>query len=299
MKQAPPALLLPRLLKLNALLRKTVFSKKFYLEICAKVLDSSASVDQNLYFICYFSLLVSSILTNKRQIQQFLRSQTGNLLAVLGLVQRKEGKGTILSKKEEHEPVREKEIEEEEATEKTIEKDTAAKVAVHLNNISSYIADVRIFNRLTDSIKYMPWIIDEFSALVGPLPLAKSDRLINLIQALNCLVLELLENLGWLTDHNWIGTSDNTWWCIEAYIWSSRVWGAYLVIEILELLRRTPRAKWNSAWRINLFKQVIQLPLVVHWSLYDGCLSPFWVGLCGSGASWWGFRDMWRSLELN
>ncbi|KAI3406637.2 hypothetical protein KGF56_000483 [Candida oxycetoniae] len=177
-----------------------------------------------------------------------------------------------------------------------------SQLAFHLKKINSYLADVRIFNRLTDSIKYMPWLIDEYHAWKNPgsSKVPKLNSFINFIQALNCIVLELFENVGWLTDHDWIGTGDNPYWCTETYIWCCWVWGAYLVIEIAELLRRTPISKWkNSRWQITLFKNAIQLPLVLHWSLRNGCLTPFWVGVCGCGASWWNFRDMWKSIDLS
>lgn len=308
MKTAPGRLQLTPLLKLNAALRKTLLSRKFYLEICDKILDSSATVDRNLYFICYFALLVSAVLDNRGHILQFLVKQKENVLRLAGIPQcpnkavlREQKHPTDGEKRESHEKQEESDVPER-TNDSPVVINTKidvrlGNIAKHLKTTSSYISDVRIFNRLTDAIKYMPWIIDEFSALSG-LPLPLSNRIINFAQAINCLILELFENVGWLTEHNWIGTGDNDWWCMETYIWSSRVWGAYIVIEILELFRRTPRAKRDGAWRISVFQQMVQLPLVLHWSLYEGCLSPFWVGLCGSGASWWDFRDLWSSLEL-
>lgn len=293
------------LLQLNKQLRqtlgKTVFSRRFYAEINEKILAKSSTLDANLYFICYFTLLLSSILNNKHKIRAFLASQKLNLQKVVnkyysGLFKRHlNNESTEKDKKTE---LREKPAD----TKEVPVEDTqpSSNLAVHLKAISSYIADIRIFNRLTEAIKYMPWIIDEYGALMNStLAVPKLDRFINFAQAINCLILELLENAGWLTDHNWVGTPDNNYWCIETYIWCSRVWGAYLVIEVIELLRRTPRSKRNKDWAIALFTQVVQLPLVVHWSLYDGCLSPFWVGLCGSGASYFGFRKTWKAINLS
>lgn len=279
------------LLKLNAVLSKTILSRNFYQQITDKVLASSATVDANLYFICYFTLLLSSILNNKHEIKKFLLSRRNQLREVINRFYiRSLGKPLFVKREDSEEKVAE--AQEAAAPAKS-------NLAVHLKQISSYIADVRIFNRLTDSIKYMPWIIDEFTSLASSsLPVPRFDRFINFAQSINCLVLELLENAGWLTEHNWVGTNDNDYWCIETYIWCSRVWGAYLVIEIIELVRRTPRSKWNKDWRISMFQQLIQVPLVLHWSMYEGCLSPFWVGVCGSGASWHGFKNLWLSIEL-
>lgn len=274
---------MPSILRLNGLLKQSIFSRKFYQQINDKVLSDSGTVDRNLYFICYFTLLLSSVLNNQPRIRKFIIQQKYNLLKILSSFA-----GFPPPKKRE-------EVEEEMEI-----KSDPSKLAAHLSAISSYISDIRIFNRLTDSIKYMPWIIDEYQALVSPSHAApKLDRFINLFQALNCLVLELLENAGWLTDHNWVGTGDNTYWCIETYIWCSRVWGLYLVIEIIELFRRVPMSKWDKNWKINVFKQVVQVPLVLHWSLYEGCLTPFWVGVCGSCASWWDFRDLWSSIDIS
>lgn len=284
---------LPLLLKLNRILSKTILSRNFYQQINDRVLASTATVDTSLYFICYFTLLLSSVLNNKTKIRAFLLSQRANLVALINKVYFKAFRRPLCQKQ----TVEKSEKKPEQSTD--AQEVPVSNLAVHLKAISSYIADVRIFNRLTDSIKYMPWIIDEFASLMNPsLAVPRVDRFINFLQSINCLVLELLENAGWLTDHNWVGTNDNNYWCIETYIWCSRVWGAYLVLEIVELVRRTPRSKWNKDWRISLFKQVVQLPLVLHWSLYDGCLTPFWVGLCGSGASWHAFKDLWLSIEL-
>lgn len=295
-RRSAPALPLAVLMKLNATLRKTLFSKKFYLEINSKILSKTATVDANLYFICYFALLLSSILNNKHNIKKFFQTQRVNLIDLINKVSVKTFDKTLIAKRETAEVSEQSEGPD---AEKAAEA-PKSNLAVNLKAISSYISDVRIFNRLTDSIKYIPWIVDEFAALMNPALLApRLDRVINFAQSINCLVLELLENAGWLTDHNWVSTSDNKYWCIETYIWCSRVWGAYLVIEIIELLRRTPVSKWDKNWQISLFRQLIQVPLVIHWSLYDGCLSPFWVGLCGSGASWHGFKDLWLSLDLS
>lgn len=286
------------ILKLILVLKRSVFNRKFYAEINDKVLTKTATVDANLYFICYFTLLLSSILNNKPQIKLFLLKQKFNLLQVIR-------KLTLVTVNKDLAESSNKYVKQTFTSSNNSDneivstKEPVSNLAIHLKAISSYIADIRIFNRLTDSIKYMPWAIDEFKAWMDPSnPVAKFDRFINFLQAVNCIVLELLENAGWLTDHNWVGTNDNNWWCIETYIWCSRVWGAYLIIEIIELIRRTPLSKMNSNWRIELFKQVIQVPLVVHWSLYEGCLTPFWVGVCGSGASWWGFKNLWSSLDF-
>lgn len=300
MKQKNPLQLIPlsALLNLNKALKKTVLSRKFYQEISDKVLSSASTIDANLYFLCYLALLVSSILNNKPKIRHFLLTQRYNLIQVLQKVSssylnidlKNSSNKSVAGFFNTPKPVY-KEAEGDEPV---------SKLAVHLKSIYSYISDVRIFNRLFDSIKYMPWIIDEFTSFIDPAHASpKADRFINLLQSLNCLVLELLENAGWLTDHNWVGTSDNNYWCIETYIWCSRVWGLYIFLEIVELFRRVPISKWDSKWRISVFKQAVQLPMAVHWSLYEGCVSPFWIGALGCGASWFGFRDLWKSIDLS
>lgn len=337
------------LLRLSLALKKSVFSRHFYQEVNEKVLSKADTLDATLYFICYFTLLLSSLLDNKGRLKAFLAKQTSLLARVTGMMTTRAGlvaaikrddanscgqrpskgsqqcQNTVLdtektkeSTDEVSDPADESEkvgqISEESEKAGQIPEDTKetsigtphihaasipSKTAVHLKAISSYIADVRIFNRLVESIRYMPWIIDEFSALMNPaLAVPRLDRLVNFGQSINCLILELLENAGWLTEHNWVATSDNNYWCIETYVWCSRVWGAYIVVEIIELFRRVPSSKRNKDWRINLFTQLVQLPLVVHWSLHDGCLNPFWVGLCGSAASWFNFRNTWGLLDL-
>lgn len=250
---------LPVLFTVSRVLKKTLFSRNFYDQVTTKCLTTSSAVDANLYFLCYLTKLVAAILVNRDAIREWLKRNVGVDL------------GPITGAK--------------------------LKLAGHLLTILSYIADVRIFNRLTDLIKYMPWAIDEFAALVDPAnPVPRVTRFINFLQAVNCIVLELFENAGWLTDHNFVGTDDNPGWSAFTYVWCLRVWAAYVVIEIIELFRRVPLLKWDKNWKIAVFRNAVQIPLVVHWSLYEGCLSPFWVGLCGTGASWWGFKDLWTSV---
>lgn len=282
----PRTLPLSIILRLNQSLNKTILNKKFYSEVNSKILTKASTIDANLYFICYFTLLVSSVLNNKTRIRKFLQDQRLKLVALIEKtfgVKVSESNNKLLNKIGTKHPIVE----------------STSNLAPYLKRISSYLSDVRIFNRLFDTVKYMPWIIGEYEAFISKTSkVSKFTRFINLFQAFNCILLEALENLGWLTEHNWIGTNDNNYWCIETYIWCSRVWGFYIIIEVLELFRRTPYKNWDKAWKIELFKQVVQIPLVVHWSLYDGCLTPFWVGICGSGASWWGFKDSWKSLDL-
>lgn len=282
-------------LRLNYALRKTILSKKFYQEISSKILSSSSTIDSQLYFICYFSLLVSSVLNNKSQIRAFLRKQRYKLLqtirkAYIKIFSIDLEKSSNKSVSQVFTSVPPSESEESTST---------SQLAVRLKSIYSYLADVRIFNRLFDSIKYIPWILDEYSALfVANSPTPIFDKVINFAQALNCLFLELFENAGWLTDHNWVNTSNNSHYSFVTYIWCCRIWGAYILIDIIEQIRRVPVSKWDKNWKIALFKNAIQMPLVVHWSLEKGCLTPFWVGLCGCGASWWNFRKAWLSLDL-
>lgn len=291
---------LTTLLRLNHALQRSIFSRKFYQQISDKVLASSSTVDANLYFICYFTLLMSSVLENKPKIRYFLAQRKHQLIqllrkavaAIFGRDLKQSSQKHVAAVFLQPSP---QWSEYEHKSDKPV-----SSLAVHLSSISSYLSDIRIFNRLTDSIKYMPWIIDEFTAMVTPgSAVPYSHRVVNFVQSINCLILELFENAGWLTDHNWVGTNDNNYWCIETYVWCSRVWGLYLVLEVVELFRRVPVSKWDTNWRRSLFTQVVQLPLVVHWSLREGCLSPFWVGLFGSGASWWGFRDLWGSIDLS
>lgn len=298
--QIPRHVPLAVILKLNSALRRSVFSRKFYQEVTDKVLSLPATIDANLYFICYSTLLASTVLNNKPKIRAFLRQQRYKLSLVIDSVF-KRAMGTSLAESDNKWISRAFAEPRPESDDQSKDKqEPVSRLAVHLKAVSSYLSDVRIFNRLFDSIKYIPWVIDEYLALVNPAsPTPIVDRIVNLSQALNCLVLELLENVGWLTDHNWIGTADNTYWCYLTYVWCSRIWGLYILLEIAELVRKVPFSKWDRNWKISMFKQLTLLPLAVHWSLYEGCLSPFWVGLLGSGTSWFNFINVWKTLNLD
>lgn len=301
----PKTVPLALLLRLNTLLRRTLLSKQFYSEVSTKILLKTATMDTNLYFICYLTLMVASVLDNKPRIKQFLLRLYYRLMQLISSTVLRIS-GTDLSKSNTKcvskifsPPSPETSTLAESNADTDSQKDQGSALAKYLKRISSYIADIRIFNRLTDNISYIPWLLDEIADLANPaLTRPYSDRAIGVLQAINCIVLEGLENAGWVLDHDWVGTNDNPFWSFETYIWCCRVWGLYLVIEIAQLIRNTPRTKWNKAWQILLFQQVIQLPLVMHWSLRDGCLSPFWVGFCGSGASWFKFKDLWLSLDI-
>lgn len=288
---------LASVLRLHALLRKSVLDRGFYQRIGDNILGSPSTIDANLYFVCYLALLASSVLKNKprilafsnRQRERFLiwvRHTFPNLAAFLMSLLGAEKFNTTLSRTPSLVAIGQ-----------TRTSPTVKSTADRLSAVSSYISDVRIFSRLLDFLKYVPWVLETQDAILDPNHSRSFlDRSVDHVQSTTCFVLDALETVGWITDHDWIATRDNLWWCEFSYVWSSRVWGIYLGAVIFALCRETPSSKRDRAWRVKVFEQLVQIPLVMHWSLYEGCLSSFWVGVCGVGASYWRFKETWRPV---
>ncbi len=56
--------------------------------------------------------------------------------------------------------------------------------------------------------------------------------------------------------------------------------------------------EWKALWRKQLIVDLAYAPLTVHWSLEEGLVSEFWVGLLGSIAGVTASRALWRNTGL-
>jgi len=55
--------------------------------------------------------------------------------------------------------------------------------------------------------------------------------------------------------------------------------------------------EWKVKWRREMVTNLAWAPLTVHWSLEEGLVGEFWVGLLGSVAGITGFRELWKSTR--
>lgn len=50
----------------------------------------------------------------------------------------------------------------------------------------------------------------------------------------------------------------------------------------------------EKLWRRDLVSNLAYAPLTVHWSLEEGLLGDFWIGVLGTVAGAAGFAELWK-----
>ncbi|GMG23482.1 unnamed protein product [Ambrosiozyma monospora] len=84
---------------------------------------------------------------------------------------------------------------------------------------------------------------------------------------------------------------------LKTYVWSSRLWAIYVVIEVIKVVhdfyklrqrsgQSITRGGGDPSWNSEFFRRAVahlaSLPLTYHWSLYEGCFGDLSVGLFGT-----------------
>jgi hypothetical protein len=193
--------------------------------------------------------------------------------------------------------------------------------------IADVIADYRIFVRMWGVLGLYTWARDTYLA---PLP-KEATRKEKLLRGMtwaaiaSCVLFQVLENgayaasKGMLTSEAWTGEvgkkRETRWW-----VWSSRLWAAYVGCEILRLiiertsaeprvealgdgekedklrLERERRESYNKSftWWKDLISNVAYAPMTLHWSVEAGLLSDLQVGIFGTIAGSALLADAWR-----
>ncbi|KAH3662009.1 hypothetical protein OGAPHI_006190 [Ogataea philodendri] len=160
-------------------------------------------------------------------------------------------------------------------------------LAAKLRLLSDYIADVRIFNRMWGLPALLAFGIEEIKQTWT------SDRrlvtkLLEITDTVAIVGYQPFENIGFAAEHGWTnhGSSAALWY----YVVSSRMWAVFVALEVFKLSKTMVQLK-RSGQPLNLLSNrelnrplisnLANLPLTVHWSLPEGCLSDLTVGFLG------------------
>lgn len=194
--------------------------------------------------------------------------------------------------------------------------------------LADTIADYRIFVRLWGIVGLYTWARGTWLDRLPENASGKEKTLRALTWAaiVSCVGFQVLENgaylssKGALTTASWTGdvgkAKENQWW-----LWSSRFWAAYVGVELVRLavvrlyreekvvesggdgekedkIKQEERVKQekleNWLWWKDLASNMAYAPMTVHWSLEQGLLSDWGVGVCGMVAGGALLADAWR-----
>ncbi|CCC05875.1 unnamed protein product [Sordaria macrospora k-hell] len=247
-----------------AALTKALHASDAFLARLNKCLSTPTGIDTVLLLLCYTSKFSASILgvLSRSILQRSLREW---LAVIAGSVPQGATTAVVVDSK----------------TAAAVAP-AAARALVHakrLNALSTLLSEARTMTRL--------W------ALVG-ISLRSRETTISLLQFSLCVALQILENGAYLSSKGVLGWQPAR--IGKAYLWSARLWAAYVGIEIGRLLALEPKEKRKEdSWRGNLTKNLAWAPLTVHWSSEKGLVSEMVVGLLGSIPGLVQMRELWAS----
>lgn len=176
-----------------------------------------------------------------------------------------------------------------------------------LKALSALISDFRIFVRLWGLLGIYGWA----KGLAASPP---GDRVLEGVawaQVLVNVAYQALENAAYLASKGVLPGWDARRQA-SAWMWSSRFWAAHVGLEFTRLAylwseRRRAGQKGkekdalggeeeaDGAWRRDLVSNAAYAPLTVHWSLEEGMVGDFWVGVLGTVAGGVGFAQVWKN----
>ena len=141
-------------------------------------------------------------------------------------------------------------------------------------------------------------------------------RMLAYTQVIVNVFFQILENGAYLSSKGILGWSSEKQ--NRAWLWSSRFWMAHVGLDFVRLYRvwmlrkqgateeekRTDGPKGDvitergeEVWRKGWIKEVVVnaawAPLTLHWSLRQGLMGDFWVGVLGSVAGVAGLGTLW------
>ena len=188
--------------------------------------------------------------------------------------------------------------------------------AKRLKALSSLITDFRAFTRLWGLIGIYKW---GKSTVLSP-PGDEVLRQIAYAQVLSSIFFQFLENGAYLSSKGVMGWSPELQG--RAWQYSTRFWLMIVALNFVRLYREavlraqrgTPEqrrtdgpqgdvitdrdeAEWSAKWRKDLVTNLAWAPLTVHWSLEQGLVSEFWIGLLGSVAGVTGMSALLKNTS--
>ncbi|ODQ81662.1 hypothetical protein BABINDRAFT_109890 [Babjeviella inositovora NRRL Y-12698] len=265
-----------KLLRSVRYLIKLLSSKQFYLNV-DHIFRDPTGLDYTLSFLAYSMMFVSQVILNKSYIKKTVLQGYRNVAKA------------VSNDTKDATPPKEATQEDAPAT------DVSSKqivLATKLQLVSSYVSDIRIFNRMWACIPMIPWGVDLIKES-NTLPWSNPDRLINYAQVFNGIVLQFLENVGFVGDHSFTTQSES--FSLWANLWCGRLWAAYVVLDIVQLAK-VPTKQRDRRWVNTLVYQLANVPLTIHWSLEEGLINRTLVGFFGALGAFYKVRDFWGAV---
>lgn len=190
-----------------------------------------------------------------------------------------------------------------------------------LQTLSTYISDIRIFNRLWATPGLISFGINGVKSTLVDDDMPNWLKILNVIDIVSIVAYQPLENYAYLLDKHWwfnqktedididIDTDDSEKTeelkqlkikeietkkysdkSLYYYVLSSKLWAIFVVIELIKLFHKLYTKKYSilkkdKSFNIDLISNLANFPLTIHWSLYDGCLPDLIVGFFGTFSS--------------
>lgn len=269
-------------------LTSLLYSPQFYRTI-SDVVGDPAKLDLTLGTICYSTLFISAMLKRYPKFKVYL------LKIYIGLVMQLNQLLSKLLNKTKIKPIQlpvPKIKIGDEKEELRLSKDTE-KLAIVLKSISSYITDIRIFNRGFSIPSCIADILEAGSLL-------QEKDYLNYISTWCISLYQPFETIAFLFDHNWLFPDRESNNCLWWYAVSTRFWFFWVIAEFLQLSHRMLIIQKGKNIEKDQFIKFVEhlatLPLCVHWSLEDGWLDDLYVGLFGTIAGGLSTFDMWNNI---
>ncbi|KAG7756338.1 hypothetical protein KL911_001140 [Ogataea haglerorum] len=250
--------------------------------------EDPLKLDSLLSTVCYGSLFISELIKRRPELVQIL-SRLARKLKIQGLLSLI--KAYILKIQRALDP--------KQCLSIHIPLDS---LSTKLRLISDYIADVRIFNRMWGLPGLLAFGIEDLHRILT----ADSSFITKLLEAtgtISIVAYQPLENVAFAADHNWTHHEQSA--SLRYYVASSRLWAVFVVLEVVKLVKTVVQTKLsgkpldllhNRSLNRSLVANIANLPLTVHWSSYDGCLSDLTVGFLGTMSTLLDTIDSWREV---
>ncbi|KAG7853382.1 hypothetical protein KL941_000432 [Ogataea angusta] len=175
-------------------------------------------------------------------------------------------------------------------------------LSTKLRLISDYIADVRIFNRMWGLPGLLAFGVEDLHRILRA-DSSLATKLLEATSTISIVAYQPLENVAFAADHNWMHLEKSA--SLQYYVASSRLWAVFVVLEVVKLVKNMVQTKLagkpldllhNRSLNRPLVANIANLPLTVHWSLHDGCLSDLTVGFLGTMSSLLNTKDSWGEV---
>ncbi|KAK0711388.1 hypothetical protein B0H67DRAFT_585187 [Lasiosphaeris hirsuta] len=306
----PPSKPVPLAPPLRALLAAAPSNLDAFLARLNRCLSTPAGIDTVLLFVCYGSRLSASALGALSR--SVLRRSAREWLAVLAALP---PRTTVLFSGAGATAAGKVAVVTAGGSTTTAAAAAALVLAGRLKALSGLLSEARTILRLWALLGMYFWGKGLVVKALSPATEKKSgepeetrlDKVIEWTRLLLCVGLQTLENGAYLSSRGVMGWTPAQQG--KAYKWSSRLWAAYIGIELGRLAAEgragSSKAKAEAEvdaetaeWRKKVARNLAWMPLTLHWSTDAGFVSEPLIGLLASIPGIIQMRDLWRSTAL-